>query len=270
PRWERDNVLSNFDPSTNSMLLAKNGSLYDRTLVNPDYKDWAPRIGLAYSVDPKTVLRAGYGISYVHINRMGSADELGINGPQVVTGPVNQALVNGGLPAGFITTQGGYPASLDSPASFVPANANVSYIPKDTRWPYVQSWFVSAQRELAKNFLVEVAYNGNHASRMPIIGDYNQALPNAPGGALGIQPRRPDQTFGAITWVDPAGIQTYNGLSVRLEHRFAQGLYALNSFTWSKSLGDTEQALEYGSGYYAANPQNIYNLSQERGLSSLD
>jgi hypothetical protein len=270
PRWERDNVLSNFDPVTNSMLTARNGSLYDRTLVNPDYKDWAPRIGLAYTLDPKTVIRAGYGISYVHLNRVGSADELGINGPQVVIGTVNQALTNGSLPAGFITTQAGYPGSLDSSATFNPVNANVSYIPKNTRWPYVQSWFFSVQRELVKDTLVEVGYNGNHSSRVPIIGDYNQALANAAGGTLGIQPRRPDQAFGAITWVDPAGIQTYNGLSVRLEHRFSQGLYFLNSFTWSKSLGDTEQALEYGSGYYAANPQNIYNLAAERGLSSLD
>ena len=76
-------MLSNFDPATNSILIAKNGSVYDRTLVNPDYKDWAPRVGLAYSVNPKTVVRGGYGISYVHLNRLGSADELGINGPQV-------------------------------------------------------------------------------------------------------------------------------------------------------------------------------------------
>src|SRR5450759_4322035 len=73
PRWERDNVLSNFSPSTNSMIVAKNGGMYDRTLVNPDYRDWAPRIGLAYSVNPKTVFRGGYGISYTHLNRLGSA-----------------------------------------------------------------------------------------------------------------------------------------------------------------------------------------------------
>jgi hypothetical protein len=149
-------------------------------------------------------------------------------------------------------------------------NANISYISPDTRWPYIQTWFFSVQRELMKDTVLEVAYSGNHGSRIPIIADYNQALPNAPGQTLGIQPRRPDQQFGAITWVDPAGIQTYNALSVKFERRFSKGLYFLNSFTWSKSLGDTEQALEYGSGYYAANPQNIYDLKAERGPSSLD
>ena len=272
PRWERDAVLSNFDPATNSLLTAKSsGSVYDRTLVNPDYKDWAPRLGLAYSINPKTVVRSGYGISYVHLNRVGSADELGINGPQVNIVTINQTIPAGGTPpAGFFYSYAGFPPGFNSPANFIPVNANIAYIPKDTRWPYIQTWFLSVQREIMKDTVVEVAYTGNHGSRLPIIADYNQALPNAPGQTLGIQARRPDPSFGAITWVDPAGIQTYNGLSVRFEHRFSHGLYFLNSFTWSKSLGDTEQALESGSGYYVANPQNIYNLQAERGPSSLD
>ncbi|HLH18537.1 MAG TPA: TonB-dependent receptor [Bryobacteraceae bacterium] len=268
PRWERDNVLSNFDPATNSILTAKNGSLYDRTLVNPDYKDWAPRFGLAYSVDPKTVVRGGYGISYVHLNRLGSADELGINGPQVNIVTINQSSpVNN---PGFITTMNSFPPGLTSPANFNPVNANISYIPKDTRWPYIQTWFLAVQREVAKDWVVELTYSGNHSSRLPIVADYNQALPNQPGQTLGIQPRRPDQSFGAITWVDPAGISTYNGLAARVEHRFGHGLYFLNSFTWSKALGDSEQALETASGQALANPQNVYNLKAERGPSSFD
>ena len=271
PRWERDNVLSNFDPATNSMKIAKNGSTYDRTLVNPDYRDWAPRIGLAYSFTPKMVFRSGYGISYVHLNRLGSADELGINGPQVVIATINQSVPAGGpLPTGFIQSTTGFPAGLASPANFNPVLSNVAYIPKDTRWPYVQTWFVSLQRELFKDTVLEVAYTGSHSLRLPIIADYNQALANQPGQSLGIQPRRPNQSFGAITWVDPAGVTTYNGFSARFERRFAKGLYLLNSFTWSKALGTSEQALEYASGYYQANPQNIYNLAAERGPSSFD
>jgi hypothetical protein len=272
PRWERDNVLSNFDPATNSILTASNGGIYNRTLVNPDYRDFAPRLGLAYSFDQKTVFRSGYGISYVHLERMGSADELGINGPQVDIATVNQALVGGKVPAGFLTNYGGFPTGFASPASFNPVNANISYIPKNTRWPYVQSWFASLQRELTKDTLVEIAYTGNHSLRLPIIGDYNQADYGPPPYPTteGIEARRPDQSFGAITYVDPAGFQNYNGLSLRFEHKTSHGLYFLNSFTWSKSLTDSEQALEYGSGYYAANVQNIYNLAAERGPSSLD
>jgi hypothetical protein len=272
PRWERDNVLSNFDPASRTMLIARDGGLSDRALVNPDRKDFGPRFGFAYSAAAKTVVRGGYGISYAFLNRLGSADELGINGPQVVIGTINQSplLANGQPNPAFITTQSGFPSTLASPASFNPVNANVAYIPRDTRWPYVQTWFASVQRELPMSWVVELAYTGNHSLRMPIIADYNEALPNAPGGTLGVQARRPIQSFGAITWVDPAGQSSYNGLSARVEHRFAGGLYLLNSFTWSKALGNSEQALETISGQTAANPQNIYNLKNERGPSSFD
>ncbi len=271
PRWERDNVLSNFDPTTNKMITASSGSLYNRTLVDPDYSNFGPRIGLAYSVLPKTVLRGGYGISYTHFNRVGSADELGINGPQVIFGLITQSIPAGGsVPANFITTEQGYPAGITNPANFNPLAANNAYIPRDTKWPYIQSWFFSVQRELFKDTVLEVGYNGNHALRVPIIADYNQAVPNLPGQSLGVQARRPISTFSAITWVNPAGQQSYNGLSVRLEHRFGSGLYFLNSFTWSKSLGNTEQALESFPGSFVANPQNIRNLAAERGPSAYD
>ena len=58
------------------------------------------------------MIRGGYGISYVHLNRLGSADELGINGPQVVIGTVNQSLPAGTASPSFITTQSGFPAGL--------------------------------------------------------------------------------------------------------------------------------------------------------------
>jgi len=77
-------------------------------------------------------------------------------------------------------------------------------------------------------------------------------------------------TFGPITWVDPAGDHHFNGLSARIEHRLSRGLYALNSFTWGKAMGDSEQALEDFAGYYQASPQNIHDLAAEVGPSSFD
>ena len=186
----------------------------------------------------------------------------------------------GPVPSSFITTEQGYPAGITNPANFNPLTSNNAYIPADTRWPYIQSWVASIQRELTKNTVLEIAYNGNHALRLPIIGDYNQAAPNAVtatcnpptivSGCLGIQARRPISTFSSITWVDPAGQEAYNGLSARLEHRLGAGLYFLNSFTWSKALGNSEQALESYPGSSVANPQNIRNLAAERGPSSFD
>ena len=95
PVWERDNNWSNFNPATNTLVKATNGSLYNRALVHPDYKDFGPRLGLAYSVDSKTVVRAGYGISYSFFNRAGSAEE-GINGPLAIFGILTQSIPAGG------------------------------------------------------------------------------------------------------------------------------------------------------------------------------
>ncbi|HTS26268.1 MAG TPA: TonB-dependent receptor [Bryobacteraceae bacterium] len=280
PLYERDNNYSNFDPITVSMVKATGGSLFNRSLVHSDYKDFGPRLGLAYSIDTKTVVRGGYGISYTFFNRVGSALE-GINAPQALFGVLNQTMPGGGpVPPGFLTTQNSFTTGIANPAAFNPVNSNVVYVPPDSPWPYIQNWFVSVEREIVKNTLIELAYNGNHSLRLPILADYNQANVNAvtatcnppavTSGCLGVQARRPIPSFGPITWVDPAGDNHYNGLSARVEHRFAGGLYFLNSFTWGKAMGDSEQALEYYAGYFEANPQNIHNLAAEKGPSSFD
>ena len=279
PIWERDNLWSNFDPASNTLQRASSGSLYNRALVHPDYHDFGPRFGFAYSATPKTVVRGGYGITYSFFNRPGSAQE-GINAPLALFGIKTQSISAGGTaPAGFLTTQNSFTTGLDVPANFNPILSNIDYIPANTRWPYTQSWLVSVQQELTHDTFVELAYNGNHSLRLPIIADYNQAYPNAltstcnatvTSGCLGVQARRPIQSFGPITWLDPAGNNNYNGFSARVEHRTGGGLYFLNSFTWSKAMGTSEQALEYFSGYYAANPQNIRDLASERGPVSYD
>src|SRR5262249_7349439 len=270
PIYERDNNYTNFDPTTNTMIKATNGSLFNRSLVHPDYKDFGPRLGAAYSVNSKTVLRAAYGISYTFFNRPGSAQEA-INAPQAIFGVLSQSMPQGGpAPSTFLTTLNSFSTGIADPKNFNPANSNVVYTPPDTRWPYVQNWMFSIQREVARNTIIELAYNGNHALRLPILADYNQAAPNLPGQTLGVQARRPIPAFGPITWVNPAGNNHYNGFSARVEHRYADGLYFLDSFTWGKAIGDSEQALEYYAGYYEANPQDIHNLAAEKGPSSFD
>lgn len=270
PLVDRDNNWSDFNPATDTMIRATNGSIYDRALVNPNYKDFQPRLGFAYNVMPKTVIRGGYGISYDFFNRPGSALE-GINAPEALFGVLSQTMPAGGPPpAGFLTTINSFSTGIANPSSFNPLVSNVDYVPANSPWSYVQNWFLSVQREITKDTLVEVSYNGNHSLDLPILADYNQAAPNINGSTLTYAQRTPIPTYGPITWVDPAGNNHYEGLSARVEHRFAGGLYFLNSFTWGHAVGDSEQALEYFAGYVEANPQNIHDLGAEAGPSSFD
>ena len=268
PQWERDNHLTNFDPATQTMLSAKSGSIYDRALVNPDRKDFGPRFGLAWEVAAKTVVRAGYGISYVHFNRSGSANLLPINAPQVIFGVINQTP----SVAGFLTTQQGFPTSLADPSSFNPVNANVTWVPKDDRHTYVQSWHISVQREIARNTIIDIAYIGNHALRVLYFGDANPAMPNAAGQTLSIGQRqntRPFPGYGDITVASNGAFSRYRALQARFERRVTNGLYLLNSFTWSQGIDDSSGSLENANGN-AIGPQNPRNLAAETSVSMYD
>lgn len=268
PHYEANNRLTNFDPATRTILQAKDGGSYDRALVHPDRRNWAPRVGLAYQVMPKTVIRSGFGVSYVHFNRSGAANLLPINGPQVVNAVINQSPTQ----PGFLTTQQGYPAGLADPANFNPITANISYMPSNTRHTYVMSWFFSVQREIAHNTLVDIAYVGNRANRLLLFANFNQAQPNQPGQSLALAQRqntRPYPTFGDITYNWNGGFSDYHSLQVRLEKRYSNGLFFLNSFTWSKAIDNAAGSLENPNGNFTG-PQDFYNLKAEKSLSAYD
>jgi carboxypeptidase family protein/TonB-dependent receptor-like protein len=266
PHWEKDNILSNFDPTTRSIVFARDGSIEDRALVKPDRNNFGPRLGFAWSVMPDTVIRGGYGISYVHFHRAGAANLLSINGPQVVNAVATQS---NPLDPTFRTTQQGYPANFADPSVFNQVTANITYMPRDYHSSRVQSYYISVQREIARNMLVDVAYVGNHASDLLLFANYNQAAPNNPAGTIPLQSRRPIPEFGDITYAFNGGKSRYDSLQLKYEYRMRQGLMALNSFTWSKSKDNGSGSLENPNGNFPA-PQDFYNLDADYGTSAYD
>jgi hypothetical protein len=271
PQWEADNYLTNFDPATNTLIQATDGSIYDRALVNPDRNNFAPRIGVAYSLTPKTVIRSAYGISYIHFNRLGGENLLSFNGPHVVpitiTQQPSQGLCTGSQPPTgcFRTTQMGYPEGLNVPANFNPLNGRVNYIPPDTNTGNVQNWHVTVQRELLPNLLVDVGYIGNRSRNLVILGDFNQARPNAEGEDTPLQARRPIQGFQFIQAAFDGGRAEYHALQVKVERRYTRGLYLLNSFTWSRAKDNASGHLEANNGDNSR--VNYRDIDSEWGLS---
>ena len=271
PQYDADNKMSNFDPSSNSLVYAKSGSIADRALVNPDRNNFGPRAGLAYTINPKTVIRSGYGISYMHFNRSGRENLLGYNGPNVINVAISQAptqpVCTGDNYTGcFRTTQAGYPANFAVAANFNTAIANIHYIPKDTRSTYVQSWHLSVQRELMHDLVLDLAYVGNHGVHVYQLADYNQARPNLPGGTLLADARRPVANFSIIQIAFNEGLSSYHALQAKLEKRFSRGLYLLNSFAYSKSMdiGPSNMEAANGDNYYF----NFRNWALNKAISN--
>ena len=265
PHWEKDNILSNYDPVNRRMILASDGSLKDRALINPDRNNFGPRLGFAWSLLPSTVVRGGYGISYVHFHRAGAANILSINGPFTVTAVANQNLST----SGFRTTQEGYPAAFADPATFNPLVANITFMPEDYHSSRAQSYYISVQREIARSMIVDIAYVGNRADDLLLFANFNQAAPNNPQGSLSLQARRPIQEFSDITYAFNGGKSRYNALQVKYEYRMRQGLMLLNAFTWSKSKDNGAGSLEGPFGNFPA-PQDFHNLEADYGTSAYD
>lgn len=277
PYYEKNNRLSNYDPVSNSIIMAKNGSLYDRALVHPDKNNFSPRLGFAYNLFDKTVVRGGYGIGYIYFNRLGSADILGTNFPIITRAAIaqnapdpitNPRCTGNNFVNCFRTTQDGYPSSL-------PNNVTL-YIPHDIKTGMIQNWQVSIQHEIFKDTILDIAYVGNKASNLVILADYNQArplteaelaLPAAQRPTL--QDRRPIAGFGSISAVLPEGFSNYNALQIKFEKRFNKGLYLLNSFTWSKAIDNASQVLEEPNGN-TGNPQNVYDIAADKGIGAYD
>jgi hypothetical protein len=276
PMYTADNRQANFDPETRQLVLATDGSISERALVNLDKNNFAPRVGAAYQLNSKLVLRGGYGLGYNYWNRMASAEILGTNAPFVTRFSTQQAIPASGavnLCTGnnfqncFRPTQNGYPTNL-------PSNV-ILHMQRDMPWGYIQNWHATVQYSLFKDTLIDVAYVGNKGSNLPLLGDLNQARPiTAAELAQGLTPlgtlnaRRPFQGFGNITAVVPTGFSNYNSLQVKFEHR-GRDLLLLNAFSYSKAIDNVGQVLETTNGG-SPNPQDINNPENDRGPSSFD
>jgi len=263
PWTEAGNILSNFDPNTKTMVMAKDGSLEDRSTLKPDRNNFGPRLGIAFTPVDRTVVRAGYGISYVHFHRAGGANVLPINGPQVINAVVVQTLTT----PNFRTTQQGYPAGLTDPTRFNPLTANITYMPNDYRSSDVHSWFASVQREVWNGALLDVAYVGNRANGMLLFANYNQAAPNNAAGTLSLQSRRPIPEYADITYSFNGGRSRYHAFQTKFDWRIGRDMTLLSSLTLSRTKDNGAGSLENPNGSSPA-PQDFNNLDADYGWSA--
>ena len=187
PQYEKDNFLTNFDPSNNSLSSPRTArsttARWSTRIATTSRRVSAPpgRWTTRPSSAPATASATSTSTAWAA--RTCSRSTARTSSASTSTRRITQPLCAGNAnpTTCFRTTQQGYPEGFTTPASFNPLNVRVNYIPKDTPTGNVSSWHASVQREILNNLLVDVGYVGNRSRDILILGDFNQARPNDVG-----------------------------------------------------------------------------------------
>ncbi len=268
PWYEKYNHYANFDiesdPANPRLVLAKDGSLFDRATVRPDYRNFAPRFGLAHRLGNRTVIRAGYGIYYGGVDSFG--DRYLHAGPPFF---FQSTFSTDSIQPGILLRQG-YPPNA------VTANVtNLQTISHDrvNPTPYAQNWNFAIQRQLTQNLALDVGYFASKGSHLLFRRDTNAPQPGQ-GNINSRRPYRSLQVPGLDYLVTPlsdtfrrewSGNSNYHSLQMKLEKRFSHGLSFLTAYTWSKAISDSHGGADAGNT--SGEPQDPYNVRLERALA---
>jgi Carboxypeptidase regulatory-like domain/TonB-dependent Receptor Plug Domain/TonB dependent receptor len=265
PALEGQNRMANFDPVTSSLVFAKSGSLESRSLVQPNKKNFGPRVGFAYLLDPKTVVRGGYGIYYVLFERYGSENQMALNPPYLI----NKVLANDNAPV--MIAQNGFPANFLDPSA---VNLNdltafdIRSMNRHDPSSMVQQWSLGVQHQFGTQWLAEVNYVGTKSDHLDTLTNYNQPLfvKDQTTGASTSTGVVPYANFGEIEFTSPSAHGHYNGLEASLARRFSDGLSLRTAYTYSRSRDNAPEELENNSG----GPPDGRNFGAWYGPSDFD
>jgi Carboxypeptidase regulatory-like domain len=224
---------------------------FGRGAYRSDYNDFAPRLGIAWSVTPKTVLRTGGGIYYVRDIGNAVFDTVR-NAPFTIRRdePAETFRPNLSFEQPFART--GAP-------TFILANQ------WDEPSTYIMQWSLGVQRELSGSMTVDATYFGSSGVHLRRLMSYNNPEPSQLANS---NLARPFPKFGSIQVMSAPGHSSYHALYLKLQRRFSRGLSFLSSFSWAKSI-DNGSGIRTTDGD-SLTPSNNYDLDLERGLSAFD
>ncbi|WP_263382343.1 TonB-dependent receptor [Granulicella arctica] len=254
--------FSQYDPTTNSLLVAGYGDIPLNLGVQTNAKNFEPRMGFAYRISPSSVLRGGFGISHTPFQYKDYAYNYPVKQNQVFN-PVNSffpALNNSSQPATLAAGFAPAPEAVIPSTGIIPnAPISSSYISVDTNYrdPYIMSFNLTMEQNLGHKWVANVAYVGNLGRHVP--GNYN--LNAATVAGLGAKGQPEFATFGrtATTELLPKGTNSaYNSLQARVTHRYANGLVWTSAFAWQKALGFNSNQNNLGGYLFYLDPKRDY------------
>jgi len=253
-RWEYYPIFSHnwygatrFDPVSKNILVGGEGGVPWDTGASASKKGFAPRLGIAYRLGPKTVIRSGYGITIDPDNMRNQRNAF----PAVVNqdfspastyqfitnaGVAQSSLVTG-LPIPVfpdITVGTIKPSTTASPTTYLPTTAISATFPQYMNRGYIQSWNFFVQREFSQTLTAEAGYVGTHGVHTMLGVNINGSAPGTGNNGRQLFP----YSTSDINMYMPFGNMTYNGLQTRIKKRIGNGLVGI-SYTFSKTINNT-------------------------------
>jgi len=291
PVGEREQALN---------IAASVPGLIEFTAPQPQYRNFAPRIGVNYAPDQKTSIRLAFGMAYdVLFDNLGTlsfppqlsaTNDVGNTGFPAPGDPA--FLTNGGLPSGGsgVTVFPSTPEGLADQRA-----ATAAYLP-DQQLPYAETWSVGIQRVFGANYTGEVRYVGTRGIHLPTQIQLNvqpavtaaNQLPTTLTGPTSVVTSPDANTLAnlqalshfvpafenagftsKITSYQPYSQSNYNALSASLQRRFQRGFLLNAAYTWSKTMDDATAEV-FSTVLTPRRPQNSQNVAADYSRSALD
>jgi len=270
PPYERHDQQANFLIGPNKLIYPDNktpsvipaslvapipSGVDSRGLVEFHKNNWSPRLGLAYQLGSRTVIRTGAGVFYAEPDALGASGRIVANPPFRITTtyPTDQLNTN-------LTFRNGFPANALNFQAVDPSSTTFVSNASDLKPAYYYHWSFGVQEQVGQ-YLLDANYVGTKGTHLSTNYDYNTPY----AGGTSVAARRPVPGFGTLTYVSAMGNSEYNALQVRMERRYSSGLTMLVAYTYSKSID-----LSGGGLVGDLHLRDVRNVGLERGLSSSD
>ena len=221
-----------------------------RSLKLSQFNNFSPRIGFAYMVTPRLVVRGGYGIFFGGLESIGGAPNLGFNYPFSFT--VNfpaPGCTPGNCPTNGITLENGFSNAIATGLQNNLSTPGLVGGDPQQRTPYTEQFNLTTQYAITPTMSLSLGYVGNVSRHLETFPDEN-----APYGLVGPGDNskniRPFPDFGGSTYDSFGGTGNYNSFQTTLEKHTSNGLYFLAAYTYGHAFDDTATPLDGGGNIY--------------------
>lgn len=283
-RWDyetrvttKENFYSRIDPYTGKLLVAgRNGASETLNLSTPAL-NLAPRLGLSYAIDDKTVMRSGfgmfYGSPYLEANQTTSGFNSAVSIPSLGTGVPQPFTLSQGINTQGLATGVTDPFDIFSRATVTAPFPGATTLAGEEPLPYNLNWNLSFTRQLPFSSVAEIAYVANRGVHLPqgIPGNSPVLAQAADVNRAGAQNYRPYPLIGAFDVLHYDGNSQYHSLQSKLSRRFTRGLAVDAVYTFSKMTDGASASTGATNSRTLSNTQIPWQyLKIEHGISDFD